>query len=83
MQKLLKVSVVVVLVVAGLLASARWWGGCDVNYQLCRAWCSVRHFNADMKAAGCKTDCAAKKVRCLAAEGARGVNDFLEGMQGR
>lgn len=82
-MKLLKTAGVLLVVVAALLASVRWWGGCDVNYQLCRVGCSVRHFDADMKAAGCKTDCASRKVRCLADEGVKGVNDFLEGMQGR
>jgi hypothetical protein len=75
MKKILIAAVVIVVAVATLPL----WGGCDLNAKACSTWCSVRHFNSDVKEAGCRARCATDKVSCLAEAGAEGVDDFIEG----
>lgn len=75
MKKLLLVVVLALIA----LGSVSWWGGCDLNARLCSAWCEVRHFNAEIKAAGCRARCTTERLRCLAGQGRDGVSDFIEG----
>lgn len=76
----------VVIVVALLLvavATLPWWGGCGLNAQACKAWCSVRHLNSDAARVGCEARCVADKLGCLAQQGANGANDFMSGLKGK
>lgn len=72
-------------IVAGVIAvgvvSLPWWGGCDINAKLCTGWCSVRYFNADIKAAGCRARCRTDQLACVAREGTRGLDNFIEGFK--
>ena len=77
MKKLL--LILVVLVVAG--ATLPLWGSCDLNAKACSAWCSVRHFNSDVKTAGCKARCTTDKLSCLADKGAKNVEGFFDEMK--
>jgi hypothetical protein len=74
MKKLFLVVVLAVVAVATLPL----WGSCDLNAKACSAWCSVRHFNSDVKTAGCKARCTADKLSCLADKGAKNVEGFVE-----
>jgi len=74
MKKLLIVVVLAVVAVATLPL----WGSCDLNAKACSAWCSVRHFNSDMKTAGCRSRCSTDRLRCLTDRGAKEVESFID-----
>lgn len=75
MKKILLAAGVAVIAVV----TVPLWGGCDLNAKLCSSWCAVRHFNAEVKEAGCNARCSTEHLSCLADKGASGVNDFIEG----
>jgi len=75
-----KVLVVVALLVI-VVASVPLWGGCDVKAKVCAGWCEVRHFNKEVKAAGCRARCSTDRLQCLAQEGQDGIDDFIEGFK--
>lgn len=77
-----KVLVAVIVIIVGV-ATVPLWGSCDLNADVCRTWCSVRHMNSDVKEAGCRTRCATDRISCLAEQGSEGLNDFIEGFQGK
>jgi len=74
MKKLLFIIILAVIAVATL----PMWGSCDLNAKACSAWCSARHFNSDMKTATCKARCANDKLSCLADQGAKSVEEFID-----
>lgn len=73
-------KVLLILIVAGGIAVATlpMWGSCDLNAKACRTWCSVRHMNSDMKAAGCEASCTTKELSCLADNGAKELQGFFD-----
>ena len=79
MKKLLIVLGLLVIVVATIPL----WGGCDLNGRLCSTWCGIKHFNNDMKAAGCRVSCSLENARCQGAESARQLDDFMSGLKGK
>lgn len=79
MKKVLSTAVIVAVVVIAALATVPLWGSCDLKANVCKTWCSVRHFNEDLKEAGCRTRCATDNMSCLAEQGADSVDDFIEG----
>lgn len=83
MKKVLSTVVVVAAVVIAGLATVPMWGSCDLNAKVCKTWCGVRHFNEDLKEAGCRTRCATDNMSCLAGQGADSVDDFLEGFNSK
>lgn len=79
----MKKVAVVLLVLAAVVGTVPFWGGCDLNAKRCSTWCSIRHFNSDMKAAGCRARCALENARCQGDEAAAGVGEFMDGLKGR
>jgi hypothetical protein len=77
----MKKILVVLALVAAAVASIPMWGGCDLNAKLCSGWCAVRHFNAEVKEAGCRARCSTEQLSCLAKKGQSGVDDFIEGFK--
>lgn len=70
-------------VVLVAVATMPWWGGCDLNAKRCSTLCSIKHFNNDMEAAGCRASCTMENARCHGEEAAEQLNDFLRGFQGK
>lgn len=79
----MKKVMVIVLAVGAIIATIPVWGGCDLNARLCTTWCSIKHLNSDMKAAGCRTRCSMENANCHSREAAEGINDFVKGFQGK
>jgi hypothetical protein len=72
-------KVLLILIVAGIAAvTLPLWGSCDLNAKACRSWCSVRHFNSDMKTAACQARCTSDELSCLANQGVKDVEGFFE-----
>lgn len=79
----MKKALIIALVLATIVATIPLWGGCDLNQSYCRATCSIKYINNDMKASGCRTRCSVENAKCHGEEAAEGLNDFMKGMKGR
>jgi len=79
----MKKVIIVVLVLAAIVATIPLWGGCDLNARFCSTTCTIKYFNNDMKAAGCRARCSMDNASCHSKEAAQGVTDFMKGLQGR
>jgi hypothetical protein len=79
----MKKAIIIALVLATIVATIPLWGGCDLNQRYCNATCSIKHFNNDMKAAGCRARCSMENAKCHGEEAAEGLNDFMSGLKGR
>lgn len=77
----MKKLVLLVAVIVIVLATVPLWGGCDLNAKVCTSLCSVRHYDSDMKAAGCRARCRTDQLSCLAKKGSKSVDDFVEGFK--
>lgn len=71
-----KIGAVVLLLVA-VAATVPWWGGCDLNAQICRAGCGVKNFNSDVKTAGCRASCYLESAKCRGGKAAKEVGNFM------
>lgn len=76
---MMKKTLVVLALLAAVVATVPWWGGCDLNARTCSSWCSIKHFNSDIKVAACRTSCSLESARCRGDEAAKKVGDFLSG----
>lgn len=74
MKKVLIIAVLAAVAVATLPL----WGSCDLNAKACSTWCSLRHFNSDVRTASCKARCSTDRLRCLTERGAKGVESFID-----
>lgn len=79
----MKKAIIIAVVLATIVATIPLWGGCDLNQRYCNVTCSIKHFNNDSKASGCRARCSVENAKCHGAEAAEGFNDFMKGMQGR
>ncbi len=79
----MKKAIIIVVILAAVIATIPLWGGCDLNARFCNTTCSIKYFNNDMKAAGCRTRCSMKNASCHADEAAKEMGDFMKGLQGR
>lgn len=78
MIKMLLMAVVVVVIA---VATMPMWGSCDLNYKTCSTWCELKHFNEDVKKAGCQAACSSDKLGCLGQQGVEKVDKFVEDMK--
>ncbi|MCW8828732.1 MAG: hypothetical protein OQK94_06720 [Gammaproteobacteria bacterium] len=79
----MKKILIVIAVAAVAIVTLPLWGSCDLNAKVCSGWCEVRHFNAELKAAGCRARCSTDRLRCLAGGGSDSVEEFMEGYRGK
>ncbi|HEY0634068.1 MAG TPA: hypothetical protein VGE00_01700 [Gammaproteobacteria bacterium] len=79
----MKKVLIAVLLVAAAVATLPYWGGCELNARRCSTWCTIKHMNNDLQAAGCRARCAMENAACQGEEAAQGVDDVMKGLQGR
>ena len=72
-----KLYIIVVLALVAVL-TLPLWGSCDLNAAGCRHWCSVRHYGSDLRIASCRVQCSTDRLQCLAGQGAREVERFID-----
>lgn len=73
----MKKGLIVVVVAVIAAVTLPLWGSCDLNAKACSGWCSIRHFNSDVKTASCKARCSTDRLRCLTSEGAEEMESFF------
>jgi hypothetical protein len=72
-----KVLIIIVLAVAAI-ATLPLWGSCELNAKACSSWCTIRHFNSDLKSASCKAGCSTDRLRCLTRKGSEEAQNFVD-----
>jgi len=77
----MKKILVIIALAALVLVTVPLWGSCDLNAKLCNGLCSVRHMDSDVRTAGCRARCRTDQLSCLAKQGSRSVEDFIEGFK--
>jgi hypothetical protein len=73
MKKALLIAVLAIVAIATLPL----WGSCELNAKACSGWCTVRHFNSDVRSAGCKANCTTERLHCLTRRGADEAESFF------
>jgi hypothetical protein len=74
----MKNAIIIAVVAIVAVATLPWWGSCELNAKACSSWCTVRHFNSDVKSTGCKANCTTERLRCLTRRGADEAEKFLD-----
>jgi len=77
----MKKVLLIVVLAAIAIATLPLWGSCELNAKACSSWCTIRHFNSDLKSASCKANCTTDRLRCLTSKGAEEAKQFVDGLR--